>query len=142
MSAFNTTHPSPTQPRSLLHAKNKIKYTHPANRMQDTLVAACLFGQGPSLGLAVGWGGQLARSPPLALLPAELSHRQTKPKHETNNAYVGLFIDITFNANASRGRGRTETSSSERGGFAQRPGACRAMVGQWGHAVQRLVPAP
>lgn len=90
----------------------------------------------------MGQGGQLARSRPLALLPAELSHRQTKPKHETNNACVGLFIEITFNANASQGRGRTETSSSERGGFAQRPGARGAVVGQRGRAVRRLVPAP
>lgn len=85
--------------------KLKKKY-HPANETQDTLVAACLrwscFGQDPSPRWAVGRGKQFARSLPFILLPAKLFHRQTKPRHETNHADVGLFIEITFNANASQ----------------------------------------
>lgn len=61
---------------SCMHKVKKIKETHPANQMQDTLVTACLcwrsFGQGPSPGLVVEWGQQLARSPLFTLLPAEL----------------------------------------------------------------------
>lgn len=69
---------------------------------------------------------------PLALLPAELSHRQRKPKHETNNACVGLFMEITFNANASHGRGRTEISSSEPGGLCAAPWCSQSHGGSVG----------
>lgn len=79
---------------SCMQKIKKIKETHPANQMQDTLVAACLcwrsFGQGPSSGLVVGWGQQLAKILPFTLLPVELFPSPNKT--QTQDKQCGCWL--------------------------------------------------